>query len=234
MRVDGDRVVELVTSPPLAAKVRTTPAGPEVMVVGSAASLLEGDALHVELVLGAGARLTVTTVAAQLAHPCPGGGWTAMTVAAEVGPDARLDWRPEPTVVCGGGRHRTTGMVTMAEGAVVTWLEEVVLGRTGEDPRTAVLVSELLVDHGGVPLLRDGLDTTLPGAHGPAGLGAGVRYVGTRHHWGEAPAVAPSPTAAGVTFALAGAGSAHRVVATDPAAGRTALAIDVGLAAATG
>ena len=212
----------LRATPPLAAKVRHGADGPEVLVVGSAASLLEGDRLVVTLLLGAGARLTVSTVAAQLAHPCPGGGHTAMSVRAELGPDARLRWRPEPTVVCGGGRHHATGAVTLAAGAEAWWLDEVVLGRSGEDPASASLVAELTVDGPDGPLLRDGLDTTVTHAHGPAVLGVGVRYVGAQHCWGRRSDASGGEGA--VRFDLAGPGTTWRVLAADVAAGRAALA----------
>lgn len=214
-------MVELSATAPLAAKLRATAAGPEVMIVGSAASLLEGDELHVSLHLGDGARLTVSSVAAQVAHPCPGGGSTAMAVEADVGAGATLCWRPEPTVVCAEGHHRTTATVRLAAGAQVTWLDEVVLGRSGEDPTTATLVAELHVDHDGRPLLRDGLDTSAPGGRGPAVLDADVRYVGTAHAWGHR--LAPGRADGVLTVDLAGPGSLRRVLAVDAADGRTAL-----------
>ncbi|MCU1449680.1 MAG: hypothetical protein JWP02_1850, partial [Acidimicrobiales bacterium] len=44
--VVGDRVVSLHTAPPLSAKVL---AGPTLLVVGSAAGLLEGDTAEIDL-----------------------------------------------------------------------------------------------------------------------------------------------------------------------------------------
>lgn len=223
VRVAGDRVVDLVATAPLAAKVRATAHGPELVLVGSAASLLEGDEVRVVLDLAPGARLTVTTVAAQLAHPCPHGGTTALTVEATVAEGATLVWRPEPTVVCALGHHRGTVDVRLADGARVTWLDEVVLGRTNEEPTLAALVTELRVDHAGRPLQRDGLDTTARGAHGPAVLEPGVRYVGSVHHWGERDGTPARPPVLAVD--LAGPGSLRRVLAADPAAGRAALLV---------
>ena len=215
-------MVELHAAAPLAAKVRRSVEGPEVMIVGSAASLLEGDELRIELTLAEGARLTVTSVAAQLAHPCPGGGRTSVHVRADLAPGSQLDWRPEPTVVCAGGRHRARVEVVLAEGAEACWLDEVVLGRTGESPTNLRVASEMHVDGPGGPLLRDGLDTGAPGAHGPAVLGPSVRFVGARHAWGRrAPAGAAGSV---VRFELAGEGTMWRVATADVAAGRAALA----------
>ena len=227
--VERDRVVELRGTAPMAVRARTGDAGPEVWLVGSAASLLEGDRLSITVRVGDGSRLTVCSAAAQLAHPCPGGGRTEVTIDVDVAAGARLDWRPEPTVVCGGGDHRATATVRLAADAGVRWLDEVVLGRSGEAPASAGFTSELHVDVDAWPLLRDGLDTRAPGAHGPAVLGAN-RYVGAWHEWGASVDLgggsAGEPGASdGVPrrFALAGPGCVHRVLATDVAAGRAAL-----------
>ena len=76
----------------------------ELHVVSSAATLLEGDALQVELDVRPGASLTVRSVAAQLAHPCVRGGATALRVRASVAAGGRLAWLPEPTIVAGGDK----------------------------------------------------------------------------------------------------------------------------------
>jgi len=217
-------VIDLVVAPPLTAKIRSGSDGPELLVVGSAASLLEGDELRITLVLGAGARLTVRTVAAQIAHPCLYGGSTAMHVTASVGVAGRLVWWPEPTIVCRGGRHVATATVDLAAGATAVWVDELVLGRSGEHPGDVDVTTSLVVDHDGLPLLRDGLAVGAPGSLGPAVLG-GARYVGARHELGrraepqDGPADAPR-------FDLAGPATSWRVLAADVAAGRTALGGD--------
>lgn len=217
----GDRVVELVVAPPLTAKIRAGADGPELLVVGSAASLLEGDELGIALVLGEGSRLTVRTVAAQVAHPCPGGGSTTMTVDVTVGEGGRLVWHPEPTIVCAGGRHVAVSSLRLGRGATATWVDELVLGRSGEPVGDVRATTSLSVDLDGWPLLRDGVDVGGPGALGPAVLGADVRYVGAWHELGAfAPGsdVRPAPR-----YDLAGAGTSWRVVSSDVAAARTAL-----------
>ena len=174
--VEGDRVVRLAAGPPLAAKVLAGATGPELLLVGAAASLLEGDHLRVSLRLGPGARLTVRTAAATLAHPCPGGGVTSFDVEADVGPQARLAWLPAPLVAYAGCRHTARARVRLAAGAMAVWAETVVLGRSGEEP--GELGVRLDVDLNGHPLLRDGLRAgpTAPGWAGPAVLD-GARHV---------------------------------------------------------
>lgn len=175
--VDGDRVTGLVATPPLAAKVLDGPHGPALVLVGAAASLVEGDRLAVSLRLGPGARLMVRTAAATLAHPCPGGGSTAFDVQAELGPGARLAWVPEPLVACAGCRHSGRARVRLAAGAAAVWSEAVALGRTGEAPGDVAV--RLDADLDGTPLLRDGLRAgrAASGWEGPAVLD-GARHVG--------------------------------------------------------
>ncbi|HEX2701218.1 MAG TPA: urease accessory protein UreD [Acidimicrobiales bacterium] len=176
--VEGSRVVRLSASPPLGAKVLDGPCGPELVLVGSAASLLEGDRLVVALELGVGARLTVRTAAAALAHPCPGGGSTAFDVRVDLAAGARLGWLPEPLVACAGCRHAGTARVRLAGGAMAVWSETVALGRSGEPPGDVALRFDADLD--GAALLRDGLrlGPSAPGWDGPA-VADGARHVGT-------------------------------------------------------
>lgn len=176
--VEGARVLRLSATPPLAAKVLPGPAGPELFLVGSAASLVEGDRLRVSLRLGEGARLTVRTAAATLAHPCPGGGSTSFAVSADLGPGARLAWLPEPLVACAGCRHEGVARLRLGRGAAAVWSETVALGRSGEQPGEVALRFDADVD--GAPLLRDGLrlGPSAPGWDGPA-VTDGARHLGT-------------------------------------------------------
>lgn len=236
--VEGGRVTELSAPPPLGAKVLAGRTGPTLVLVATAAGLLEGDRLGVTIRVGPGQHLSVRSVAAQLAHPCPHGGSTALEVIACVGPDASLDWWPEPLVVCAGADHVVRVRLDLAAGARARWVEEVVLGRSGEDPRTAALRSSLRVDVEQRPLLRDGLDTTLAGFDGPAVAGP-ARYLGAAVLAGpDRPPPEPAgPDGRGAVLGrseqpgwleLAGPGHLARVLDTDPARGRAELAHRVG------
>ncbi len=220
VEVEGARVVRLSASPPLAAKVLDGPAGPELLLVGAAASLVEGDRLAVVLRLGAGTRLTVRTAAATLAHPCPDGGSTAFDVDAELGPDARLAWLPESLVACGGCRHRGRARLRMAEGARAVWSETVALGRSGEQPGDLELRLDADVD--GTPLLRDGLRLG-PSALGWAGpaVADGARHLGTVALLGShdgVDLVHSDGAGAGAVLRLAGPGVLVRAAGPDGAA----------------
>lgn len=222
--VEGTRVVRLAATPPLAAKVLDGPVGPELLLVGAAASLLEGDRLRVTLRLGPGATLTVRTAAATVAHPCPGGGATAFDVDAVLGPGARLAWLPEPLVACAGCHHTGRSQVRLHRGAVAVWSEAVALGRTGEQPGDVSLRLDVEVE--GVPLLRDGLRAgpSAPGWDGPAVL-AGARHTGTVALLGAFAGPGPSGAVAPQgTVALAGPGALVRAVGRDGADVERALA----------
>jgi len=203
--VAGDRVVGLETRPPVAAKILSTTGGPELVLIGAAAGLLEGDTVTIDLRLGPGARLTVRTTAATLAHPCPDGGWTEMTVTAALAPGAVLAWLPEPLVACGACCHRSRSTVDLGEGAAAVWYEACTLGRSGE--RAGAVQLRLDATLGRRPLLRDGLKYP-DGAETPAVL-AGHRHTGSVHLLGR--------RARGPFLQLAGDGTTARAVAADAA-----------------
>ena len=202
--VRGRRVVDLRVRPPLAAKILP---GPTLLLVSSAAGLLEGDRTLVVLDLRAGASLTVRSVAATLAHPCPGGGTTEADVRVHAGRGARLAWLPEPLVAHAGCRHRARARVDLAPGAVAVWQETVALGRSGEQAGDVEL--HLGVDVDGDPLLRDAVRAggSAREAGSPAVLGS-ARHVGT---------LALLGTRASAGMALAGPGAMARAVADDGA-----------------
>ena len=203
-------VTDLLTGAPLAAKVLAGAHGTELVLIGSAAGLLEGDRLDVFLTLEPGTALTVRSTAATLAHPCPGGGATRATVTAVLGAGARLAWLPEPLVACAGCRHGSRTAISLAPGAAALWYEATTLGRTGE----AAGALELRLDAtlAGRPLLRDGF--TGAAAASPAVLGPG-RHTASLHLLGR--------RCAGF-LDLAGPGATARAVAGDAAGLHAALA----------
>lgn len=208
---EGRRITRLVMTAPMAAKVLDGDDGPTLLLVGAAASLLEGDQVDIDVIVGAGSHLTVRTVAATLAHACAHGSETTMNVRARVGPGGRLAWLPEPLVAHAGCRHRGHSSVQLAAGAVAVWSETVALGRTGETAGRVEL--RLDADLDGRPLLRDGL--RLDAGDPPSAMVVGgARHAGTVALLGACPPAAPPP---GV-MALAGSGAVARALAPDGAA----------------
>ncbi|GLZ04253.1 urease accessory protein UreD [Actinomadura sp. NBRC 104412] len=142
----GTRLTRLRSDGPLA--LRATSGG--VHLVGAAAGPLGGDDLELELIVRAGARLSLRSAATSLA--LPGDGPSRMTVRAEVGAGGHLDYAPEPTVAAARCDHRATAHITLAHGATLRWREELILGRHGEEPGRHS--SRMDVTLGGTPLLR--------------------------------------------------------------------------------
>ena len=117
-----------------------------------------------------------------MALPGRYGEESRLTVTATVGPGARLEYLPEPTVAADGARHRTEVTVRLAADATLLLRDEVLLGLHGE--RGGACRTRLAVDRdsarGWRPLLRHELDVsgTDAASCGPAVL-AGHRAAGT-------------------------------------------------------
>ncbi|HEY2278811.1 MAG TPA: urease accessory protein UreD [Streptosporangiaceae bacterium] len=152
-----------------------------VYLVSGAAGPLGGDTLELRIEVQAGAALRLRTVAAAVALPGRYGEESRFTVTATVGPGARLEYLPKPTVAADGARHRTEVTVRLAADATLLLRDEVLLGRHGE--RGGACRTRLAVDRdgarGGRPLLRHELNVSgTDGASlGPAVL-AGHRAAG--------------------------------------------------------
>jgi urease accessory protein len=200
----------------------TGPAGNGVQLhlVGGAAGPLGGDQLRLEIEVGPGARLCLRTVAASVALPGPAGAVSTVVVTAAVAAGGALAWLPEPLVAAAGCRHRATGRVTLAEGAALTWRDELICGRHGESPGDTTVA--LSVTYGGKPLYQHELAVgpAAPGWDGPAVLG-GARATGSLlrvdPEWAAMP---PEPLLLGPTAAtmpLAGPGAVTTVTAPDAA-----------------
>ena len=159
--------------------LRRTPEA--VYLVSGAAGPLGGDTLELRIEVRAGATLRLRTVAAAVALPGRYGEESRLTVTATVGPGARLEYLPEPTVAADGARHRTEVTVRLAADATLLLRDEVLLGRHGE--RGGACRTRLAVDRdsarGWRPLLRHELDVsgTDAASSGPAVL-AGHRAAG--------------------------------------------------------
>ncbi|MFC9894927.1 urease accessory protein UreD [Nocardia sp. NPDC127579] len=150
-----------------------------VHLIGTAATPLGGDELDIRIVVGAGARLTVRSVAATIALP---GASTPASVArwhVELGSGAELDFDPEPTIVAGGAHHHTHTTVMLAPDARLRLRERVQIGRAGED--SGAWSGALTADLAEIPLLRHrlhlGVDSVSEdGLATPRALDSELRY----------------------------------------------------------
>jgi urease accessory protein len=169
------RLTVLYGEPPLLPR-QTGPGA--VYLVGGAAGPLGGDDLRVELDVGPHATLVVRSVAASVVLPGPDGSPSRFSVAARVADGGRLAWLPEPVIAATGCNHSGLSTVELIGTAVLTWREELVCGRHGEDPGDVQLSTVVRLD--GQPLYQHRLAVgpDAPGWDGAAVLG-GARAFGS-------------------------------------------------------
>ncbi|GAA2497916.1 urease accessory protein UreD [Winogradskya humida] len=150
-----------------------------VHLVGGAAGPLRGDDLRLDIEVGPGARLTVRSVAAQLALPgrleLPA---SRLAVRATVAAGGTLLWAPEPLIAAAGCHHLAATEVTVERGGTLIWRDDIVCGRHAETSGT--VKTEVLIRYAGRALYRHELaiGPSAPGWSGPAVLGGG-RAAGT-------------------------------------------------------
>jgi urease accessory protein len=216
--VDNGRLAHTRCEPPLTVKATMRGGVLELLLVGSAASLLEGDDLTIDIEVSGGVPVVVRSVAAQVAHPCPNGGSTRQAIRLRMIDGARVYWAVEPLIIAAGAEHTNEFLADVDSQSACVIHDTMLLGRSAESPQAAVVCAQMFVKHAGVPLLEDGFATTLPGAHGPAGL-HGMRFVSTAIAAGWRPS-----SAVPGTMAFAGPGALLRSIAPDATSTGSALA----------
>lgn len=136
MELDGGRTVvrELRSQAPVALVPRRGTAartGPLVVhLVGSAATPLGGDDVGLDVLVGPGAELVLTGVAAAVALA----GRSRFAVRCTVADGGSLVHLPEPVVVTGRADHAAELHVVLGAGARLRTREVLVAGRSGEPP----------------------------------------------------------------------------------------------------
>ncbi|WP_328346597.1 urease accessory protein UreD [Micromonospora sp. NBC_00421] len=206
----GTVLRELRGESPLLLRQATAEAGvATVYVVGGAAGPLAGDDLRLTIEVGPGAAVRVRTVAASVALPGRAGAVSRMRVEAVVHAAGALHWLPEQLVAAAGCHHVAESRVELADGARLSWREELVCGRYDEPAGDVVVASS--VDYAGRPLLRQSL------AVGPTAPGwAGAAVLGGATATGSLLVVDPD-SRPGPAMADAGGGNAQgRVLQTRP------------------
>lgn len=169
-RAGRDVLVDARSEPPLV--VRQT--RDRIVIVGGAAGPVGGDDLSVDVVVGAGARAVLGTVAAGVvwpASPCSGDRRSTATTRVTVADGGHITWHPEPTVPVAGSLHLARTVVELTGSATASIIEEVSLGRTGEPPGRVDL--ELRVERDGRPLVHhtECLGPGVPGWGSVVGVG---------------------------------------------------------------
>lgn len=148
-----------------------------VCVVGTMNAPHNGDHLRIDVTVGPGADLLVTSATATVALPGPTPEPATLEMTFTVADSGRLHWLPEPLISAAGSDLRQTIRVDLATTARLLLGEHLILGRANEP--SGRLSTRLTVHRDGRPLL-DQHSTYGPGVpdwDGPAVL-ADHRTVG--------------------------------------------------------
>jgi urease accessory protein len=146
-----------------------------VALVASRALLLAGDAVSVDVIVGAGTDVEIVETSGTVAYDARG-GTASWTVRCEVREGGRLTWRGLPFVVAAGADVTRTNTIAVAAGATARMRETLVFGRTGETGGS--LFGRTRVTLAGEILLAEDLDLT-PTARRRPGILAGHRCLDT-------------------------------------------------------
>jgi urease accessory protein len=101
----------------------------EAVFVNTAGGIAGGDRFAIDLALAAGARLTVTTAAAEKIYRSLGPD-ACVNVSAIVADGAELTWLPQETILFGRARLARTITVALARSAKLLIAEMIVFGRS--------------------------------------------------------------------------------------------------------
>ena len=120
---------------------RQAPGDPvEAVLLNTSGGLTGGDRLRMAAQAGPGARLVLSTQAAERVYRSAG-GMAEVEAALAVGPGGRLDWLPQETILYDGAALDRRLRLDLASGGRALLVEPVILGRRamGERVRAATL-----------------------------------------------------------------------------------------------
>ena len=101
----------------------------DAVIVNTAGGMTGGDRFDIDIHIGAGAHLTVTTAAAEKVYRSLGPD-TEIAVKLNVGPDGALAWLPQETILFDQVRLRRTIEVDLAQNSNLLLSEACVFGRS--------------------------------------------------------------------------------------------------------
>ncbi len=155
----------------------------DAVIVNTAGGMTGGDRFDIDVAVGAGARLTVTTAAAEKVYRSLGPD-TRIDVKLDVGAGAALAWLPQETILFDRVRLRRSIEVELAPGASLLLAEGVVFGRSamGETVAQGHFSDRWRVRVGGVlvfaeSLRLDGAIAQKLAARAVAGAGVAIASV---------------------------------------------------------
>jgi urease accessory protein len=136
------------------------PRGLAVWIVAAShgGGLVRGDAIALDVAVGAGATACVGTQAETKVYRA-GGGAAHQRLSAAVGPGALLAWLPDPVSPFAGARYAQEQRFALAPGASLALLDAVTAGRAARGERWAFerYASRNEVRAGGTLVLADGV-----------------------------------------------------------------------------
>ena len=129
-----------------------------VMVMSASAGVMAGDDQRIEVRVGSGAALQVTTQAFEKVHRMEGEGSARRVTRLEVEPGGYLDYRPQPQIPFAGSAYAATTEADLADGTSALVYEEVLsCGRVARGERFGYRSyrNHVLVRVGGAPVYLD-------------------------------------------------------------------------------
>jgi len=164
-----------------------------LLLLNPTGGLLAGDRLDIDVSLGAGSRVCLSTPSATRVYRSDG-PLAVQRVRIEIGRGARLEWHPDHLIPSPGARLRQSTEIALAPDSTPLYLDARAAGRLarGEPWGFDVLDSQLLVRDGAGLLLRE--RSVIDGGPPRNGLGGteGFGYVATilairpdRAEWGD-------------------------------------------------
>lgn len=161
--------------------------GVEAIAINTSGGLTGGDRLSLDCGAGVGARLVLTTQAAERAYRSAA-GFARMDTRLTVAEGGRVDWLPQELILFEGARLKRSLRAEVAPGGRLLLVEPVIFGRhaMGEVLRDAALHDRIEIWRAGQPLYCDALrlegDLQARMAQAAVGGGAGAMaclvYVG--------------------------------------------------------
>ncbi|MGH3567381.1 MAG: urease accessory protein UreD [Pseudonocardia sp.] len=187
-----------------------------VRMVSSATTPLGGDDVELDVVVGPGAQVVLTGVAAALALPAQGAGASSrLVVRLQVGDGASLQYLPEAMVITRRADHASELRATLGTGARLRCRELLVAGRSAEPSGRYRGLTRVTDGAAGRPLLVQCQELGDARLHASPAHLAGRRVLGTEVLvWDEDPADAVAGQWWSLTL-LAGRGALATAVAAD-------------------
>jgi urease accessory protein len=108
--------------------------GLSAMLVNTAGGIAGGDRFEVEIAAGEGARLTLTTAAAEKVYRAPDAP-AQLNISLKAEPGAHISWLPQETILFDRARISRRIDIDLAEGASLLLCEIVVFGRSAMGER---------------------------------------------------------------------------------------------------